>query len=105
MSRRPPRPDLDPGDRVLIAAHRWHQLPGGRMAWLPFAGQYRWRVVDHLKFDTYVGWCIWSTPTRGDHPSRERPAEVVSVVRAGGEHRPAPAPPPQPVQLDLFATT
>jgi hypothetical protein len=88
MTRRPPPPDLDSGDRVLIAAHRWRSAPGGNV-WVPI-GEYRWRVVERLAFDTYVGWCIWSTPTRGDHPSREIASEVVSVVRPGGEHRPPP---------------
>lgn len=104
MSRRPPRPDLDPGDRVLIAAHHWQDTPAGRRMGLP-NGQYRWRVVDRVVFDIWMGWTIRTTPTRGDHPSRENANHVVSVVRAGGEHRPEPAPPPQPVQLDLFATT
>lgn len=96
-----PRPDLDPGDRVLVVAHRWVAAPGGPM-WLPHGG-YRWRVVDRLVWDSWRGsWQIMSEPTEPHHPAREDVREVVAVLRPGGERRPAPVAPAAPVQLDLF---
>lgn len=96
MTGRPARPDLDAGDRILVVAHRWHDLPGGR-AWLPVGGL-RWRVVDRVVHDQWCGWQVHCSDPAPHHPNREAAAEVVAVLRVGGERRPDLA----PVQLDLF---
>ena len=99
--RRPPRPDLDPGDRVLVVAHRWVTTRTVH-AWLPTGG-YRWRVVDRLVWDSWcASWQIMSDPVEPHHPSREDARYVVAVLRPGGERRPAPAARPVPLQLGLF---
>lgn len=96
-TRRPPRPDLGPGDRVLIQAHRWVRGPRGNV-WVP-TGRYRWRVVDRVVWDVWCGWQLMAEPTAPHHPSREAARDVVCVIRAADR----PAPPEGPVQLDLFA--
>ena len=96
---RPPRPDLQHGDKVLVVACRWVSTPAGR-AWLPHGG-FRWRVVDRVVWDGWCGWQVMSTPTAGHHPSRESAAAVVAVLRAGGERRPTP-PAPRPEQIGLW---
>lgn len=97
--RRPPRPDLDGGDRILVVAHRWHDLPDGGRAWLPCGG-FRWRVVDRVVHDQWCGWQVYCCDPAPHHPTRESAAEIRAVLRAyGGERRP---PAPEPVQLDLF---
>jgi hypothetical protein len=92
--RRPSRPDLDPGDRVLVVAHRWLDTPGGPM-WLP-SGGYRWRLVGRVVWDSWAGWQIETDPEAPHHPSREQARHVVAVLRTN-PRRPVPS-----VQLDLF---
>lgn len=93
---RPPRPDLDPGDRVLVVAHRWQEVPGGRM-WLPCGG-YRWRTVERIVWDQWCGWQLTCSDPAPHHPSREAARAVVAVLRAA----PRPDPAQVPEQLELF---
>lgn len=100
MSRRPPRPDLDAGDRVLVVAKLWITTATVH-AWLPTGG-YRWRTVDRLVWDHWrESWQVMSTPAAPHHPDREDSRDVVAVLRPNGERRPVVRP-QVPVQLDLF---
>lgn len=98
MTRRPPKPDLAAGDRVLVKACRWVQGPGGPV-WARYGT--RWRVVDRVVHDVWAGWQIASTPTAPHHPSREPARHVVAVLRADPT-RTERAVPAAAVQLDLF---
>ena len=99
IPRRPPRPDLDPGDRVLVVAHHWQDGPAGRV-WVPTGG-YRWRVVDRVVFDTWCGWQVMCQPEAPHHPSREDARHVVSALRARPAD-PVPVAAPVGMQLGLF---
>jgi hypothetical protein len=102
VRRRPAKPDLHPGDKVLVVAHRWLDRPGG-WSWLPYGG-FRWRVVDSVVWDRWMdAWQIMSDPTAPHHPSREDARYIVSVLRAAPAAPAAPAAAPQhAVQLGLF---